>query len=128
MMVSYTRARGEGLGLKLDGGMMQRAERIALVVIGTLIAAWFAAGGALLYARAALGWTLLLVGTASSVTAVGRWMEGYRMLIAREPAAPQVPSVAQVSDARRTGRTERPREARIEEKPMRITSQREHTA
>ena len=37
MMVSYTRARGEGLGLSLRGGVMQRAERIILVAVGMLI-------------------------------------------------------------------------------------------
>ena len=41
LMVSYTRARAEGLGVELAGGMMQRAERIMLVAIGTVIAAWY---------------------------------------------------------------------------------------
>jgi len=41
MMVSYTRARAEGLGVTLSGGVMQRAERIVLVAGGTLIAAWY---------------------------------------------------------------------------------------
>jgi phosphatidylglycerophosphate synthase len=115
MMVSYTRARGEGLGLKLDGGMMQRAERIALVSIGTLLAAWLAAGAnTYAYAGPTLGWALVIVGAASSLTAVGRWLEGYRLLVAREPVVPE-PAKAEV----------RPR--RIEEKnPMRITG--EHTA
>ena len=38
MMVSYTRARAEGLGFQASGGIMQRAERIVLVARGTLIA------------------------------------------------------------------------------------------
>lgn len=116
MMVSYTRARGEGLGLKLDGGMMQRAERIAAVAIGTLIAAWFAAAPETLdYATATLGWSLLLVGGASSFTAVGRWVDGYKQLLAREPVAPAPAEVRRV---------ERP--AVVEANPMRITG--EHTA
>ena len=41
VMVSYTRARGEGLGLELRGGAMQRAERIVLVRSALLVAAWF---------------------------------------------------------------------------------------
>src|SRR4029077_18703874 len=41
VMVSYTRARGESLGIVLDGGNMQRAERIALVSLGTLVTAYF---------------------------------------------------------------------------------------
>jgi phosphatidylglycerophosphate synthase len=85
MMVSYTRARGEGLGLKLDGGTMQRAERIVLVSLGTLIAAWLEASPATdAWGEPALGIALCAVGTASATTAVGRWIRGYRELVARE--------------------------------------------
>lgn len=36
-MVSYTRARAEGLGMGCKAGMMQRPERITLLVIGSLL-------------------------------------------------------------------------------------------
>jgi CDP-diacylglycerol---glycerol-3-phosphate 3-phosphatidyltransferase len=36
-MVSYTRARAEGLGIKCDIGFMQRPERIVLLIIGSLL-------------------------------------------------------------------------------------------
>ncbi len=36
-MVSYTRARAEGLGIDCKGGWMQRPERIILLVIGSLL-------------------------------------------------------------------------------------------
>ena len=36
-MVSYTRARAEGLGLECKAGMMQRPERITLLVLGSLL-------------------------------------------------------------------------------------------
>jgi CDP-diacylglycerol--glycerol-3-phosphate 3-phosphatidyltransferase len=36
LMVSYTRARAEGLNLKVSGGMLQRPERIALLILGLL--------------------------------------------------------------------------------------------
>src|SRR5579862_1197676 len=63
MMVSYTRARGEGLGLKLDGGTMQRAERIVLVSLGTLVAAWLeAAPSSDPWGEPALGIALCTVG------------------------------------------------------------------
>jgi CDP-diacylglycerol--glycerol-3-phosphate 3-phosphatidyltransferase len=39
MMVSYTRARSEGLGLECRVGMLQRQHRIALLVAGALISA-----------------------------------------------------------------------------------------
>jgi CDP-diacylglycerol--glycerol-3-phosphate 3-phosphatidyltransferase len=97
MMVSYTRARGEGLGLRLDGGTMQRAERIVLVSLGALIAAWLEASPSSdSWGEPALGIALCAVGAASTFTAVGRWIEGYRVLAAREaatlsPPAPIVP-------------------------------------
>lgn len=37
MMVSYTRARAEGLGLDCSVGLMQRAERVVLLGFGSLI-------------------------------------------------------------------------------------------
>jgi phosphatidylglycerophosphate synthase len=96
MMVSYTRARGEGLGLSLDGGTMQRAERIVLVALGALVAAWLeAAPSSDAWGEPALGIALCAVGGASIFTAVGRWIRGYRALAAREegrtPSAPIVP-------------------------------------
>jgi CDP-diacylglycerol--glycerol-3-phosphate 3-phosphatidyltransferase len=37
LMVSYTRARAEGLGLDCKVGLMQRAERVVLLGLGSLI-------------------------------------------------------------------------------------------
>jgi phosphatidylglycerophosphate synthase len=95
MMVSYTRARGEGLGVQVSGGIMQRAERIVLVALGTLVAAWFAAspdavGGAVTAAPvdSILGVTLALCGAASCATAVNRFLIAYRAL--RPPVVPVV--------------------------------------
>ncbi|HEU0032494.1 MAG TPA: CDP-alcohol phosphatidyltransferase family protein [Kofleriaceae bacterium] len=105
LMVSYTRARAEGLKLELSGGLMQRAERIFLCVVGTLTAAWFMAdpgtrdGGVVI-----LGGTMGLLAVASTVTAVGRWVIAYRILAKRdaeslpkldEPAPVKKPAVAQ---------------------------------
>lgn len=36
MMVSYTRARAEGLGIECKGGMMQRPERVVLVALSAI--------------------------------------------------------------------------------------------
>ncbi len=81
MMVSYTRARGEGVGLELDKGAMQRAERIALVAVGTLVAAWLEAGAATAGAGVhVIGAALLATGVGATLTALGRWREGYRKL------------------------------------------------
>jgi CDP-diacylglycerol--glycerol-3-phosphate 3-phosphatidyltransferase len=37
LMVSYTRARAEGLGLDCKVGLMQRAERVVLLGLGSLV-------------------------------------------------------------------------------------------
>jgi phosphatidylglycerophosphate synthase len=98
MMVSYTRARAEGLGIELAGGMMQRAERILLVSVGTLLAAWYAADpDNLSIAQSILGVTMLICGAASTATAVSRWVLAYRELerrAKRTTAPAQIPAVA----------------------------------
>jgi hypothetical protein len=69
---------------------MQRAERIALVAIGTLITAWFnAAHDTREYGIHVIGVALLIVGVGSSATAVSRWIQGYRMLRDAEGESPQ---------------------------------------
>ena len=81
MMVSYTRARAESLGVVLSGGVMQRAERIAVVAAGSLIAAWYGAdaetSGLL---EPILGVTMAICGVASTATAISRWITAYRVL------------------------------------------------
>jgi CDP-diacylglycerol---glycerol-3-phosphate 3-phosphatidyltransferase len=87
MMVSYTRARAEGLQVELSGGLMQRAERIFLVVVGTLLAAWYGAAdsaSAASDANTILGGTMALCAIASTATALGRWIAAYRILAKRD--------------------------------------------
>ncbi len=76
MMVSYTRARAEGLGVTASGGIMQRAERIVLVSGGTLIAA--CCGGDRIVPI--LGVTLALSGISTTSTAILRWIVATRAL------------------------------------------------
>jgi len=105
MMVSYTRARAEGLKIELSGGMMQRAERIFVVVCGTMLAAWFtlspdsptaAADGV-----AILGGTMLLCAIASTATALNRWIVAYRALAKRDAvAAANAPESSKKPEAR----------------------------
>lgn len=99
-MVSYTRARAESLGVSLTGGVMQRAERIVLVSAGTLVAAWYGANPATLYAvQPILGGVMLICALGSAGTAISRWVLAYRELAkrAQEPVeieptpAPQPP-------------------------------------
>ena len=94
MMVSYTRARAEGLGIDLSGGVMQRAERIVLVAGGTLIAAWY--GGDLETASLVepiLGVVMLICGVASTATAISRWVVAYRELVRRYEARSQAEAI-----------------------------------
>jgi phosphatidylglycerophosphate synthase len=98
MMVSYTRARAEGLGIELSGGMMQRAERILLVVGGTFTAVLY---GSLDAAAPIIGITMLITAATSTATAINRWIVAFRELAKREaepvvveqPAAMPLPPV-----------------------------------
>jgi phosphatidylglycerophosphate synthase len=86
LMVSYTRARAEGLGVDLsNSGMMQRAERILLITLGTLVAGWFAP-----HAVTILGVVMLLCAVTSFATAIGRWVAAYRALAELDAAVPAV--------------------------------------
>jgi phosphatidylglycerophosphate synthase len=108
MMVSYTRARAESLGVEMSSGVMQRAERIVLVAGGTLIAAWYGHyGDSASFVTLILGVTMLICGVASTSTAVSRWIVAYRVLARRAEARalhdaiapvapPSVPATARV--------------------------------
>jgi phosphatidylglycerophosphate synthase len=91
MMVSYTRARAEGLGVQLSGGMMQRAERILLVTVGTLCAAWCAAEPDTAWLSGPiLGGTMIVCAVASTATALSRWIIAFRELARRDAAVEKV--------------------------------------
>jgi CDP-diacylglycerol--glycerol-3-phosphate 3-phosphatidyltransferase len=63
-LVSYVRARGEGLGVCANIGIAQRAERAAVLIVGLLAGA--------LVATTWLTAALLLISVASAVTVVQR--------------------------------------------------------
>jgi len=75
LMVSYTRARAESLGVELHGGMMQRAERILLITLGSLVAAWFAGSAVVI-----IGVVMTLCAVSCTATAFARWVAAYREL------------------------------------------------
>lgn len=64
-LVSYVRARGEGLGVSAHGGIAQRAERAILLIVGMLAAGLTAETNYLLYA-------LLIIVALSAVTVLQR--------------------------------------------------------
>ena len=65
-MVSYTRARAEGLGIECKAGLMQRPERITLLIIGSLFGSIPAIGPILMKC------TLLILAISSNLTAMYR--------------------------------------------------------
>jgi CDP-diacylglycerol--glycerol-3-phosphate 3-phosphatidyltransferase len=65
-MVSYTRARAEGLGLQCNAGMMQRPERITLLIMGSLLGSIPAVGTFLLKL------TLIVLAVSVNLTALYR--------------------------------------------------------
>lgn len=98
MMVSYTRARAEGLGINLKGGMMQRAERIVLITLGVLVAAWCAIGDDTAHlAGPAIGVTMAICGVTSIATAITRWVSAYRELLRQAHAKPVEPPAQPVA-------------------------------
>ena len=65
-MVSYTRARAESLGIECRKGMMQRPERITLLIIGSLLGSIPKVGPLLITC------TLLILAISSNLTALHR--------------------------------------------------------
>jgi CDP-diacylglycerol--glycerol-3-phosphate 3-phosphatidyltransferase len=65
-MVSYTRARAEGLGFECRAGIMQRAERLVLLGLACLAACFFP-----IYPQAMTG-ALAAIAFFSNVTAIQR--------------------------------------------------------
>jgi len=79
LLVSYTRARGESLGVVCKEGLMQRAERLVLTCLACLVdpalSAWRGwAPGTLLY------WVLALIAVGTLATAVYRTVSISRQL------------------------------------------------
>jgi len=65
-MVSYTRARAEGIGVECKAGLMQRPERIVLLIIGSLLGPIPKIGPILLKA------TIIILAVSSNLTAIHR--------------------------------------------------------
>lgn len=79
LMVSYTRARAEGLGLECKTGLMARPERVLLLAVGLII------GGA-----AWLLWVIGILAVTSTYTSVQRIVVVWRTIRHAQvaPAAP----------------------------------------
>ncbi|MDD8020531.1 MAG: CDP-alcohol phosphatidyltransferase family protein [Acidobacteriota bacterium] len=72
MMVSYTKARAEGLGIPCQLGIMQRAERLVLLILGTLIGLIINSFNQVMII------TVIILAVASNLTAIQRIAFVYR--------------------------------------------------
>ena len=73
-MVSYTRARAEGLGINCNIGFMQRPERTVLLIMGCLVGSLPKIGLLLVQIM------LILLALFSNITAIHRFIHVYRHL------------------------------------------------
>ena len=64
-MVSYTKARAEGLGLECKTGVLARPERVVILTIGLLFGLYI--------------WVLVILAVFSNVTAIERMVSVWRM-------------------------------------------------
>ena len=76
-VVSYAKARAEGLGMTCDVGLAERAERLIIVLLGTLLAG--------LGLDAALPVALWLLAVATAITVVQRLVEVRRQAALSAP-------------------------------------------
>ena len=78
LMVSYTRARAEALGLDCNVGVMQRLERVVLIGGSALIF-----GGA--FEGAVLTWVLIIMAVLTNFTAFQRIAWVHRHTTEKQP-------------------------------------------
>jgi CDP-diacylglycerol--glycerol-3-phosphate 3-phosphatidyltransferase len=91
LMVSYARARAEGLGLEMKSGLMARPERVLLLSAGLII------GGA-----GWLPWTLAILAVTSVVTSVQRIVTVWRKLAQMPTGTTRPAEKARVNDTEQT--------------------------
>lgn len=73
LLVSYTRARAEAAGVKMESiGLAERPERIVILVVASLVApVWF---------EAALKWSIVLLAFLTNLTVLQRVVHFYNLL------------------------------------------------
>lgn len=93
LMVSYVRARAEGLGLEMKSGLMARPERVLVLAVGLILGAeqW-------------LIWTLLLLAVTSVFTSVQRIIAVWLKLSRSARQAADAHDAHDGSSARRNGK------------------------
>jgi len=84
LLVSYTRARGESVGVLCREGLMQRAERLVLMFLVCLVDGWISARLGKPPGQAAV-WVLALIATGTFLTAAQRTVWIAQRLKSAEP-------------------------------------------
>ena len=95
MMVSYTRARAEGLGIECKGGLMQRPERVVIISVSAIacgITSHFIGGDYKLFIPgipfhvfetiSIFTFPLVIMAVMTNVTAIGRLLDAKKALTA----------------------------------------------
>jgi CDP-diacylglycerol--glycerol-3-phosphate 3-phosphatidyltransferase len=103
LMVSYTKARAEGLGLECRTGLLARPERVVILAVGLI------AGIEI--------WALVLLAVFSQVTALERMFYVWRITRRQEgqrlaPELAPAPTTTRTSDQESGARLDRERERR----------------
>jgi phosphatidylglycerophosphate synthase len=109
MMVSYTRARAEGLGIESKGGLMQRPERVVVISVSAIacgITAHFIGGDYKLFVPgipfhifetiSIFTIPLFIMAIMTNVTAIGRLMDAKKALTAMDAKTKKVVSASAV--------------------------------
>jgi CDP-diacylglycerol--glycerol-3-phosphate 3-phosphatidyltransferase len=73
-LVSYTRAKAEGLGLKGDVGIGSRAERVVVITAGLVLAPW-----------GLLSWAIYLLAATTWITVTQRVLHVRKQLLQGDP-------------------------------------------
>jgi phosphatidylglycerophosphate synthase len=68
LMVSYVKARAEGLGFSCDSGMLQRPERLVIILVGALLGIGF------------LRWAVWIVAVLANATALERLLRVRKLM------------------------------------------------
>jgi phosphatidylglycerophosphate synthase len=102
MMVSYTRARAEGLGVECKGGLMQRPERVVLLGISALacgVSSAFIGGNYKLFipgipfhvfeTMSIFTFPITILAVLSNITAVSRLLQAKKALLLQDAIAAQ---------------------------------------
>jgi len=71
-IVSYTKARAEGLGLNCDTGIAERPERVLIIIFGTLLTG--------IGIAAAIQWAIWILALVSLITVIQRMNFVYRQV------------------------------------------------